>query len=144
MTTCTICFVYKKYAQVLDEIKHRCIDMLQAKQNSSHWCFIFELQLELELMKNMIYGTVFTVYLHRESGSWHTSHMWLQRKSSFAYIVCYISVSKTLFSVVSISVFRKLTLRDMYRSFKRVKKKRPAGESSRWKTSTSVPMPDVK
>lgn len=44
----------------------------------------------------MIYGTVFTVYLHWESGSWHTSSysMWLQRKSSFAYIVCYQSVKR--------------------------------------------------
>lgn len=93
MTACTIYAVYKK---VLDEIKRCCIDLLQAKQNSTHWCFMFEFQLELRLYKkkikkNMIYDTVFTVLRCQILGRHLHTHVTSKKELICIYSVIHIS-----------------------------------------------------
>jgi len=91
-------------------------DMLQAKQNSSHWCFMFEKKKN----QHDLWYCIYCIFALRVR---FLAHIFICdfKERAHLHILCvkYILSVKALFSVVSISVFRKLTFGNMYRSLKR-------------------------
>jgi len=90
--------------------------MLQAKQNSSHWCFMFEKKKN----QHDLWYCIYCIFALRVRFLAHIFICDFKERANL-HILCvkYILSVKALFSVVSISVFRKLTFGNMYRSLKR-------------------------
>lgn len=147
MTLCTIYIVYKKICT-----------SIRWNQTLLHWyvtgktilhtgvlylSFSLNLGYDNKKKKHDLWYCVYCIFAQRVRFLAHIFICDFKERANL-HIVCYQSVKRCFLwcrSVCSGS-WQSGTCTEVWKDIE--EKKRPAGESSRWKTSTSVPMPDVK